>query len=85
MPPVAVRVVEFPLHMVVIPVIPVGALEGWLTVTTCVGPPVFTEQGEAVFSIRTQYVVVLPGETLSVKLVSPTIGDVPTTLPVPHW
>ena len=56
-----------------------------LPVQIFVMPLVVGEQGPAVFSIRTQYVVVLPGDTVSVELVAPPIGLVPTTAPVPHW
>jgi hypothetical protein len=49
------------------------------------GPAKVPVQGAAVFSICTQYVVVLPGETVRVEFVAPPIGDVPTTAPVPHW
>ena len=62
-----------------------GAVEGWFTVITFVIPLVVAVHGALVFWIRTQYVVVLPGDTVSVELVAPAIGLVPTTAPVPHW
>ena len=83
-PPTAVNVVEPPLQMSA-PVTLEGAVEDWFTVTSFVTPVVVGEHGPAVFSIRTQYVVVLPGDTVSVGLVAPPIGLVPTTAPVPHW
>ena len=56
-----------------------------MTVIVFVRPLVVAVQGEEVFSILTQYVVVVEGDTESVELVAPTIGLVPTTAPVPHW
>ena len=61
-----------------------GPVDGCLTVTTFVVPPVVAVHGEEVFSIRTQYVVVMDGDTVRVELVAPPIGLVPTTAPVPH-
>lgn len=40
--------------------------------------------GAVVFSILTQYVVVITGETISVEAVWPAKGDVPNIDPVPH-
>ena len=83
-PPTAVKVVELPLQISA-PVTLVGAADGWFTVIVTVVPPVVDVQGLAVFSIRTQYVVVVVGDTVNVELVAPPIGLVPTTAPVPHW
>ena len=83
-PPTAVNVVE-PGLQISAPVTLVGATDGCLTVMVFVSPLVVGEQGPAVFSMRTQYVVVTTGDTVSVELVAPPIGLVPTTAPVPHW
>ena len=53
-PPVTVNVVLPPMQTDVVPVAPVGATDGWFTVTSCVTPLVFGGQGAASFSIRTQ-------------------------------
>ena len=56
-----------------------------MTVIVLVRPLVVDVQGPAVFSIRTQLVVVVVGDTVNVDPVAPPIGDVPATAPVPHW
>ena len=83
-PPTAVNVVD-PGLQISAPVTLVGATDGCLTVIVFVRPVVVAVQGEDVFSILTQYVVVLVGDTVNVEPVAPTIGLVPTTAPVPHW
>ena len=55
-PPDAVNVVVPPLHIVVVPVMVVGAVLIIFTVTNCVIPPVTVLQGAESF-LRTQYVV----------------------------
>jgi hypothetical protein len=83
-PPLAVKIVLDPLHIVVeVAVNVLGDVEGGDTVTVCVIPAVGVLHGAA-STRRTQYVVVVVGFTYNEALAFVAIIFVPATVPVPH-
>ena len=77
LPPATVSVVLAPLQIVVVPVIPVGAVDSVLTVTVADAHVVLLH----VPPYRTKYVVVVTGDTV---MLFPVPADVPPHEPVNH-